>query len=325
MALKSIFTSVFFFLCIGLSFSQERADAVIYDEQTDYIQAFPNHITARLYFVNTSNSFVFKDRNSPDVFKLNPNKQDHIGASVSFKFLTISYGFAPNFLAENRDNEGSKLFNINFRTYFGKFMQTLDIYNQKGFYLDGYGERSYLSDTKTFKIGGRTSYIFNENFSFRAIVSQDEKQLKNAGSFIPNLSYYYTKHKIVTDDDEGTYNSFDISVAPAYYYNFVPADNLLISAGASAGLGINHTTSSEESLTSLSTELNFRASIAYDISNFYLGSHYNYTIINHDSDRSTYVKDNIPYFEVFLGYRFKAPIKWVNEIDTIENKIIKQK
>lgn len=324
MALKSNLTSLFIFLSIGLSFSQDVANEVIYDEQTDFIESFPNHITARLYFVNTSNSFVFKNRDSPDVFKLNPNKQDHVGASVAFKFLTISFSFAPDFLAENRDNSDSKLFNINFRTYFGKFMQTLDIYNQKGFYLDGYGEQSYLMDTKTFKIGGRTSYIFNENFSFRAIVSQDEKQLKSAGSFIPRLTYYYTKHTLVTFA-EYIYNSFDISIAPAYYYNFVPAKNLLIATGGSAGLGINHTTSSEESLTSLSTELNFRASLTYDISNFYMGGHYNYAIINHDSDRSTYVKDNIPFFEVFLGYRFKAPKKWVNDIDTIENKIIKQK
>lgn len=323
MALKYIFLVVGIFLCGHILFSQDLTDEVNYDQQTDYIQSFPNHITARLYFVNTSNSFVFKDRNSPDVFKLIPNKQDHIGASVSFKFLTISYAFAPKFLDENKDNEDSKLFNINFRTYFGKFMQTLDIYEQKGFYLDGYETLTYLSDTKTFKIGGRTAYIFNDNFSFRAIVSQDEKQLKSAGSFVPNLTYYYTRHKIDSDDDDSIYNSFDLSIAPAYYYNFVPVKDLLLSAGASAGMGINYTTSKNESLTSLSTEINLRASVSYDISNFYLGSHYNYAIINHNSDRSSYVKDNIPYFEVFLGYRFKAPKKWVGEVDRIENKLKK--
>lgn len=320
MALKHFYLVVSIFFCVQILFSQDLTDEIIYEQQTDYIQKFPNRITARLYFVNTSNSFVFKDRNSPDVFKLIPNKQDHIGASVSFKFLTISYGFAPKFLAENKDNEDSKLFNLNFRTYFGQFMQTLDLYKQQGFYLDGYETTTYLPDTKTFKIGGTTSYIFNDNFSFRAIVSQDEKQLKNAGSFVPNISYYYTRHRIDSDNDS-VFNNFDLSIAPAYYYNFVPVKDLLLSAGASAGMGINYTTSKNESLTSLSTEINLRASVSYDISDFYLGSHYNYAIINHNSDRATYVKDNIPYFEVFLGYRFKAPKKWVKEVDKIENKL----
>lgn len=323
MDLKHFYAVLSILICGPSLFAQDLSEDIVYDQQTEHIQSFPNHITARLFFVTTSNSFVFKDRNSSDVFKLTPNKQDHIGASIAFKFLTVSYAFTPNFLAENRDNEDSKLFNINFRTYFGKFMQTLDIYNQKGFYLEGFGVNTYLSDTKTFKVGGSTSYIFNDDFSFRAIVGQDEKQLKSAGSFIPNLTYYYTRHHIESEDNDGTYNSYDISVAPAYHYNFVPVNDVLISTGASAGLGINHTNSKHESLTSLSTELNFRASITYDISNFYLGSHYNYAIINHNSDRETYVKDNIPFFEVFLGYRFKAPKKWVGEIDHIQSKLKK--
>jgi hypothetical protein len=202
-------------------------------------------------------------------------------------------------------------------------MQTLDVYSEKGFFLTEDNLELYLPRTKSLKIGGSTSYIMNDNFSFRAIVTQDEKQLKSAGSFIPKLVYYYTKYDIKINDGsvDENYYSFDIALAPSYHYNFVPTKNLLISVGASAGLGINYTTSEFESLTSLLTELNFRSSVTYDLSNLYFGTHYNYLVINHDFDRSTYVKDNIPYFEIFLGYRFRAPKKVVNTADSVNKKI----
>ena len=303
--------------------AQFKSDSTVYDVKTEYIESFPNRLTTRLFYINTYNSLTIKSRNVNQTFNLEPNKQNRIGASVAFRSLNISYSFAPNLLAENLDNDNSKLFNLNLRTYFGKWMQTLDIYYEKGFYITDDAMEFYLPRTKSFKIGGGTSYIWNDNFSFRAIVTQDEKQLKSAGSFIPRIVYFYTKYDIRSADDtvDEDYYSFDLAFAPSYYYNLIPSKNLLISAGFSAGLGVNYTTSKFESLTSLLTEINFRGSITYDVSNLYFGSHYSYLIINHNFDRSTYVKDNIPYFEVFVGYRFKAPKKFIKTADTINEKI----
>lgn len=314
------FFSVFF--TINLC-AQTQTDSIVYSIKTDYIESFPNTITTRLFYINTYNSLTIKSRDVNETLNLEPNKQNRLGASVAFRSINISYSFAPNFLAENTDNDNSKLFNLNLRTYFGKWMQTIDVYQEKGFYITGEGIELYLPRTKSFKIGGGTSYILNDNFSFRAIVTQDEKQLKSAGSFIPRVVYYYTKYDIRSADDslDEDYYSFDFAIAPTYYYNFVPTKNLLISVGLSAGLGVNYTTSEFESLTSLLTELNFRGSITYDLSDLYFGTHYSYLIINHDFDRSTYVKDNIPYFQIFVGYRFKAPKKLVKTADSINEKI----
>ncbi|PNQ74716.1 hypothetical protein C1T31_00820 [Hanstruepera neustonica] len=323
---------VFVLLCCNaIVFSQTENDSIVYDIQTEYIEKFPNRITARLFYVNTSNSLKVNDRNSDLYFNLTPNKQNRIGASVSFRSLTISYSFAPNFLAENKDNENSKLFNLDFRNYFGRhWMQTLDLYQAKGFYLENRDINLYFPRIKSFKIGGATSYIFNENFSFRAIASQDEKQLKSTGSFIPRIVYYYTKLNIRGEDNstDTELHTFDIVFAPSYYYNFVPTKNLFISAGVSAGIGLNYSKNEDnnhiqddESLTSLTTELNFRGSLTYDISSFYLGTHYNYLILNHNTDRSSYVNDNIPFFQIFAGYRFRAPKKLVRKADDINEKI----
>lgn len=313
--------------------AQDSIPEVVYDEETEFIHKFPNRITTRLFYVNTSNSLTINGRNSNLTFKLNPNKEDRFGASVSFRSITISYSFAPDFLSENKDNANSKLFHLEFRTYFGNhWMQTLELFNQKGFYLkdDDSQAEFYLPQTKSFKIGGGTSYIFNENFSFRAIVSQDEKQVKSTGSFISRIIYYYSYLNLRSDESsvDSELRSFDIALAPSYYYNFVPTKNLFISAGVSAGIGLNHSKSvdnnnleKDESLTSLLTELNFRGSINYDILDFYIGLHYNHLILNHNTDRSSYVNDDIPYFQLFAGYRFKTPKKLVKKADNINKKI----
>ena len=312
------------FICTlsGIAFSQDSIPEVVYDAETDYKHFFPNRITARLFFVNTSNEMRVSDRDSDLYYDLVPNKQDRIGASIAFRSLSVSYSITPNFLAENKDNEDSKLFNLGFRTYFGKhWMQTLELYSAKGFYIKNNDVNVYFPDIKSFKIGGSTSYIFNENFSFRAIVSQDEKQIKSAGSFIPGMFYYYSKISIVGNGVDSDIHLYDLAFAPSYYYNFVPTKNLFFSTGVSAGIGVNYSKDEEDHLTSLLTELNFRGSATYDINNLYVGAHYNYLILNHNTDRSSYVKDGIPFFELFLGYRFKAPKKLVQKADNFNEKL----
>ena len=302
--------------------AQDSIPEIQYDAETEYIHMFPNRITVRMFYVNTDNELTVKDRNSDLYYNLVPNKQENIGASVAFRSISISYSIAPNFLAENKDNDDSKLFNLGLRTYFGKhWMQSLELYSAKGFYVSDADFDFYFPNIKSFKIGGATSFIMNENFSFRAIVTQDEKQLKSVGSFIPRIFYYYSKFSITDDNIDSDNYSYDIALAPAYYYNFVPTKNLFFSAGVSAGLGVNYSKSDEESLTSLLTELNFRGSATYDINDFYLGAHYNYLILNHNSDSSSYIKDGIPYLQFFLGYRFKAPQKLVRKADKINEKL----
>ena len=301
--------------------AQEVTIDTLYEEDTEYIRTFVNRITGRLLYVNISNSFIVNSRFDDQRFELTPNKQNRIGASVSFRFATISYSFSPNFLSENQDNEDSRMFNLNFRTYFGKWMQTLDIFSEKGFYLSDGTLEGYFPDIRTIKIGGSTSYIFNENFSFRAIATQDQQQLKSAGSFIPRVYYYYTKYRIQSEDVDDKMHSFDLAFAPAYFYNFVPFENLMFSLGASAGIGLNYSKSDDETLTSILTELNFRSALTYNISNFYFGGHYSYLILNHNTDRSTYVNDHIPFLQFFIGYRFKAPKKWIKFADGLEEKV----
>ncbi len=312
-----------FFGILALGYCQK---AILNDTEGDstiYKVEFPNKITARLFGVNTSNSLSIQSRNDNLSTELLANKQDHIGASIAFRSIVLSYSFAPNFISENRDNKDSKLFNLNLRAFFGQWMQTIDFYQQKGFFLEIQDANisEYFLEIKSLKIGGSTSYILNKNFSYRAIVTQDEKQLVSAGSFIPSLVYYYSKYDIIQGNVDDDYFSYDLAFAPSYIYNWVIGKNLLISAGGSAGIGVNHSETNDESLTSLLTELNFKGSIVYDKNNIYLGAHYSYLVLNHNVDRSSYIKDNIPYFQLFVGYRFNAPKFVLKAADDVNDEL----
>ncbi|WP_066222166.1 DUF4421 family protein [Formosa haliotis] len=313
-----------FVIFFQLSYSQIENDTILYAIKNEFIEKYPNRITAKTFYINTYNSYVFGDRDTDMRLEMNPNKQNRIGASVSYGIVALSYSFAPDFMVENRDNEDSRLFNLNFKIFLGKWMQTIDVYSEKGFYETNNFD-VYLPDTKTIKIGGSTNYIFNENFSFRAISNQDEKQLKSTGSFIAGLTTYYSKFNLRGETENGYADEdlylFDIALTPSYYYNFVLFSNFLVSVGGNVGLGLNYSKSDENSYTSLLTEWSVSSTATYNINDFYFGANFNYLAMNHNTDRSTYTEDNIPFFKAFIGYRFKAPKKMVKTYEDIKDKI----
>ncbi|CDF81144.1 conserved hypothetical protein (DUF4421) [Formosa agariphila KMM 3901] len=330
MILKNIHITLLFFIASYTLFAQDQQteNDTLFDNYNAYIRYYKNQVHAKIYYINTSNSISINDRDSHLNLDLNANKQSRIGGSVSFRKLTISYSFAPDFLSANKNNSGSRLYNLNLRGYHkAHWMQTFKLYSEKGFYVKIPGNKLYLPQTTSLKFGGATSYIFNKNFSYRALASQNEKQLKSAGSFIPSVSLYYTTFNLNTEGEfqyitiDKQFDSFDLSFSPSYNYNFVPNENLFISAGASFGLGLNYTASDTENITTLLTEFNFKGTITYDLKDFFIGAHYNYLILNHSTKRSYYIADSIPFFQFFVGYRFKAPQKVIETAEDINDKL----
>ncbi|MGB3145261.1 MAG: DUF4421 family protein, partial [Maribacter sp.] len=157
----------------------------LYSQDSPYIQTFPDKLTFRLGLQTTSNSFKLRDKETRELVEFIPNDKSYLGLSVQFRSIGLDIGYAPNFLAENKDNDDSKLITLNFRMFFDHVMQTVDFYKQKGFFVRNQDFTLPIEDLTTTKIGGSTSYIFNEDFSFRAIGFQNEWQKKSAGSFIP--------------------------------------------------------------------------------------------------------------------------------------------
>ncbi len=314
MGLKIPFLISFCFF--NILFSQNNRS-----NEDEYIRQFENKITTRLYVINTSNDFYFQDDDGQET-EFVPNSRDYLGISVGFRSIEIAFGYSPSFLAENKDNAGSKLFNLNFRMFFGQWMQNLDYYKQNGFTVSIGDQTAYVNDSETLKIGGRTSYIFNKNFSFRAIGAQNEWQTRSAGSFVPRLAYYYTRYKLKEASVSEEANTLNFALSPGYYYNWAITKNILLSGGLTAGAGVSITKGlGEEDTTSLLYESTARFVLSYNSDTFFGGITANASIFEHDIDQSTILSDELLYAEIYIGYRFNAPKKLVDFADKVNSKL----
>lgn len=290
-------------------------------QNSHYKEAFPDKITLRLSLQTTSNNFTLRDKITRSKTEFIPNDKSYLGLSVLFRFLEVDFGYAPNFLSENKDNGDSKLITFNIRTFFGQYMQTVDIYKQKGFFIRTSDLTLPINDLKTFKIGGTSSYIFNSDFSFRAIGFQNEWQKESVGSFIPSISYYYTKFKLEDPIIENQLeHSFKLAIGPGYYYNWVFDENYLVSAGATGGLGFN--LSKSQGVTSFNglAQLVFRLTGGYNSESFFSGVNINTQLLTHTSADNFILDDSISFLEFYVGYRFDAPKKWIAKTDEISRK-----
>lgn len=285
-----------------------------------YFKDYNDRITASLYYLDASNSFGFiynSDDGQENFLSLSPNRREIIGFNLSYEFIDISYGYSPKFLSENKDNEGSKSFNLGTRFYYKKWMQSLNFINQTGFYVsDGDIEASFPR-LRTTKIGGTTSYIFNDKFSYKTIVNQKEWQTKSAGSFIPNLTVYYTNFDLNSGEPGEESNVFLASLSPSYFYNLVINNRVLVSGGLALGGGISSVDGDVSGLVEL--DLNFK--IGYNVDSFFTFFSFNYADFLQDSSTAIQLQDEISTARITAGYRFKAPKKVKDIYDKTTKKI----
>jgi hypothetical protein len=284
-----------------------------------YFKTYDDKVIASLYYLDVSNNFQINYSNSngtKTTLDLTPNRREQIGMSVSYKFADISYGFSPQFFDVNKDNGNSKLFNISTRFIINQWMQTLSFINQKGFYVTDGSKTIQLTDLRSTKIGGITSYIFNPNFSFKTIANQKEWQTKSSGSFIPNFSFFYTNLDLNDDSPEPQSDIFEMTVSPSYYYNFVINNRVLLSAGLSVGGGISNIDSDISGILESSASLK----VGYNTDSFFSFLNVNYIAFVQENDALVQLNDNVSSLNISIGYRFDPPKKVKDAFETIHQK-----
>lgn len=303
------------FFCFGTILGIAQNDSL----SSNNFKYYDDKIINSLYFIDTSNSFSFLFESGGENKQLNllPNRKAQIGVNISYKFIDISYGFSPYFFAENKDNSDSKLFTLSTRLYHKKWMQSIVFINQKGFYIQD-DITAYFPRLRTTKIGGTTSYIFNDKFSFKTIVNQKEWQTKSAGSFIPNFSFFYTNFDL-NDGSSGQYSDVYLSTLSAsYFYNLVIKKQLLISVGISPGFGFNRVDNNLSTVYELTGSLN----LGYNIDSFFSLLNLNFTDFTEDSTAKIKLNDSFSTFKFTFGYRFDPPKKAKEIFDRVNRKIL---
>lgn len=289
-----------------------------------YYKEFKNVIAVQAFTLSTSNNFSLNYTADNTIVNLEPNAKTTLGVAVQYDILSFSLGFAPKFFTENKDNKDSKMTSFSFNMFPGRFMQHFDLYYQKGITIsqEGSSAGTYFPRLKTLKIGGSTSYFFNENFSFTASAFQNAKQLKSAGSFAPVLSYYYTEFNSKSEPTIGDDKMYfiDVAIAPAYYYNWVIAKNFLLSSGASLGAGFT-TTVDDATTTKLLVNGSLHLAPGYNGKRWFGGLNARASFFTRGSDSNVQLTDVIGYTTLFIGYRFDEPGVLKKEREKIEKKL----
>ncbi|WP_276379384.1 DUF4421 family protein [Flavobacterium sp. H4147] len=286
--------------------------------QNPYFKSYSDKVTISSYYLDTSNSFqIASDTQDPKIYvSLIPNRREQIGFNLNYKIIDISIAFAPKFLGANKGDSNSKHFNFNTRFYYKKWMQSFTFINQKGFYISDNNSTAQLPKMRTTKIGGSTSYVFNDKFSFKTLVSQNEWQTKSSGSFIPSFSFYYTNLDLNTPDSSPG-DMYVFTLAPAYFYNFVISDRVLIGAGIALGAGLNDI----DGDTSALYQADFNLKLAYNKDRFFGFASLNTVSFAQDDKVDPRLNDNIATVKLSVGYRFDPPKKVKEVYDKVNEKI----
>ncbi|STO14411.1 Uncharacterised protein [Flavobacterium hibernum] len=310
MNLKMI--SIFFFASMSGCFAQN--DTL----QNSYKKSYNDKITTNLYYLATSNNFQIESNveGQKTSLELIPDRREQIGVTASYKFIDISLGFAPKFFDVN-NNPKSKHFNFGTRFYYKKWMQSFTFINQKGFHAITEKIQVDFPRMRTTKVGGSTSYIFNDKFSFKALIDQNEWQTKSAGSFIPTFSFYYTNLTLNIPDESSNSNMYVFSVAPSYFYNWVISKKVLVGSGIAFGAGIND----NDGVVSGLYQVDLNLKLAYNTDRFFAYATLNNISFLQGSAADAKLNENISSLKISVGYRFNTPKKVTEVYDKVNKKI----
>ncbi|WP_395076719.1 DUF4421 family protein [Flavobacterium sp.] len=290
------------------------------------------------YRLNYFNKMIFQiDLNSDiDIYnipKLNytdniesafiPNNIIKTKFSFDYKFLGLFISVSPDFLSGNNVDSPygkTKILDLSFKFFYtDRLRQEVVFKSIKGFYLDDPEKEDPIevfNDMEINTIGGKTFYIINRNFSYRAFESLTERQIKSDGSFIPSIAYYQNRLNVNKVNNSETYlssiKSLDVFVQLGYMHNFVIYKKWFSTLGAHPGVGFNNSIDSfvnpadNSNIQNKTANINFvlesNFAVGYNNKNFFTGIRTNYR--NLDFDSRTEIASTKLSFGVFAGYRF---------------------
>lgn len=310
-----------------------------------WIESMDHYLAVKLSLNNNISGFHI---NNTSVYDIKANDKNLFKISVNYRWLSFSFSTAPKFLPGNDDNKlkgETKQTAYQFGFNFDHWTQYLSYSRVKGYYLGNTGDfdPGWVQDVDPYiqfpelvysSISGHTAYRFNKNFSFSALTSQTERQLKSAGTFMPILSYnFYTiddKTPLTGTNSSQKSKNVETLLSLGYFYSFVIHKNFYVSAGGVAGAGVVFsklfTRLPQEEIITHSTSPVFRfegnLSFGYNAKRFFTGVQLVDSRVSYTQEKTTnIVVNNRLIYQVFLGYRLGAPKKLKSIMDETEKKV----
>ncbi|UYW00931.1 DUF4421 domain-containing protein [Flavobacterium agricola] len=296
---KLIWTFVFF-ICIGNQIVTAQNDSI-----NEYKISYGEKIIASISLQSDTESFVLSSKTDgqTNAISFYPNIKQKINFGVTYKLIDISFGYTPWFMRSNSDKYKTSNFNFGTRFNHKKWYQSVSFVKQKGFFSDFSGaESDYLPSFRSIRVGGTTSFVLNDNFSFLALFNQKEWQIKSAGSFVPNFSFYYTSFENKDDKSDFNLELFSFAITPSYYYTWVINRKVFLSGGLGVGAGLDV----HNKKTSALGQITFNSKLGYNTTAFYSYLEINNTNFLFNENR-TQVDQTALKGLITVGFRFDPP------------------
>ncbi|MDX1903640.1 MAG: DUF4421 family protein [Thermonemataceae bacterium] len=310
--------------------------------QGEYIQTFTDHFLVKVGANNRSLDLTLSPRvrgitQFDKLLWYRPSVQNTIGVGVSFKDIGLSYSFKLAQRPATRSAQGnSKYFDMQLHSLGRKYGYDIYYQNYQGYYIVDLKNivNNFINgvaferrdDLRLQNISANFFYVFNsEKFSYRAAFVLDEKQLKNAGSFILTSSLGHFRasadSSFIPDsnalgfDNEAFFKQSDFytfSATPGYAYTFVSRKGFYLSLSASGLIGIQYNENRAEN--SFDSGVGYflkgigRGAVGYNHKNWILGVTASADIQGMNTRYVQYRTNNLDIL-AFVAYRIKT--KWM--------------
>lgn len=338
--------SLYLFMLVGNSALGQSAQVDTLQPQTRQpkIQTMEQFMTVKL--TQSSDAERLGVQTPATTIRLRPNASSETRLGFTYRFIDVGVSFVPRFLPGNNDDEEKgKTTGTGLSASFvlRHWIQELAYKRTRGFYLENTVDFNaawrpgmpyvQIPDLVFTQYRGATAYNFNPQFSVNAVLFQSERQLKSAGSFIPQFLYRYY---VIDDRSPITPNGFtqksgnlELLLGAGYHYTLVIARQWYASLGLTPNIGYlltrldtrSRTESFKSSQNNFMFRFDGRAGIGYNGPRFFAGAYLNWQNASYRQQHTAAnTRDDYAIYHVSVGYRLKAP-GWLK--DGLDNMIRK--
>ncbi len=324
-------------------------------KDSTYIKDLNHRLTFKVD-VNTdqleSDAQVYTTTGEIRNFVIKPNEDYKLRLTAAYRFLTLSYSFAPDFIGANDDDDEkgeTKSFNLGLNLTLPKIFQRFNYKRTSGFYLentDDFKNFTILTDEKYLKLAdmkieqytSESYYYFNgKKHSIKLDNNQQEVQRKSAGSLIVPLFVNYEKFKAqsfspeildITESIPNKQQNTIVTTGIGYAYHYVPKENWYASAKVIPLIGhewinVEYTNYGHFKDEVFTGGIQNEFSLGYNSETFFAGgkASINYAE-NISGEGESKLKENV--FQVFIGYRIGPP-KFLKKTFDFAEGLLKKK
>jgi len=291
-------------------------------------------------------SFVY----NPDFrLVLAPAEVNNLSFGFSYRFLDLGIGFSPKFMNAQQDRKSKgNSDQFNFRTSFNmhRFNLAFDLSKVNGFYLKNTGDfiqntipdSPYVlfPDLEVYYYSFLLRYNVNPNFSTAALVGGTQIQRRTAFTLLPSLQFarFRFRDRSPTSgvQNQSTYST-DLNLLFPIAGSWVMSPKFSATFGVGPSFGVDFFKSvalDDSSKIVLSKGTKFTAgytiqmAINYHSGRFFAGIESRNRSYGHKIEDLSRLIKKYTYFQLFLGWRLKAPqfakksLDWINKISPVD-------